>query len=199
MSTAKPALLTGTSSEYLGKRALPRILSERANIVVLGPDGAGKTSVACLLAGEDLLYLDTRETQNALVDYVSKGEWADPMLDVEALVLDGPIWLRNRPAAVSAFSGLMRRRREAGKRTYVCQSDSDGSVEQLIAAMEPGSLVIIGLRFPKGARGRLRFARRMCDEMGLARSLARGADQLDPWGYDRVIEYLKEQEKRQRS
>jgi len=194
VSTSKPALLTGTSSEYLGKRSLPRILQERVNIVVLGPEGAGKTSVACRLAGDDLLYLDTRQTQNALVDYVSKGEWAAPMLEMKALVLDGPIWLRNRPAAVSAFCGLMRRRRDAGQHTFVCQSDSDGSVEQLIAAMEPGSLVIIGLRFPKGARGRLRFARRMCDEMGLARALARGADQLDPWRYDGVVEYLKRQD-----
>jgi hypothetical protein len=171
---------------------LPRILQERANTVVLGPEGAGKTSVACRLAGEDLLYLNTRQTQNALVDYVSKGEWAAPMLEVESLVLDGPIWLRNRPAAVSAFCALMRQRRDGGRRTFVCQSDSDGSIEQLIAAMEPGSLVIIGLRFPKGARGRLRFARRMCDEMGLARTLARGTDQLQPWGYDRVIEQLKQ-------
>ena len=75
----------------------------------------------------------------------------------------------------------------------MCQSDTDGSVEELIATMEPGSLVVIGLRFPKGERGRLRFARRQCDRLGLPKSLARGTDQLEPWGYDRVVAHLKSQ------
>lgn len=191
--SAKPALLTGTSSEYLGKRALPRILRERSIVVMLGPEGSGKTSVARRLAGRGHLYLDTRDTQNALVDFVAKHRWHEDLVRAEALVLDGPAWLRNRPAAVNAFCELIRRRQHHGRRTFVCQIDSDGSVEELIAAMEPGSLVVIGLRFPKGARGRLRFARRMCDQLDLPRAAARGTDQLEPWGYARVIDYLRNQ------
>lgn len=192
MPTAKPALLTGTSSEYLGRRALPRILRERSIIVVLGPEGSGKTSVARRLAGEGHTYLDTRETQNALVDYVASRSWAGGLVDAPALVLDGPIWLRNRPAAVTALGELLRRRLEAGRRTIVCQSDSDGSVQELIKSMEPGSLVVIGLRFPKGVRGRRRFARRICDRLGLPRSAARGTEQIEPWGYEPVIRSLHE-------
>lgn len=192
--TAKPALLTGTSSEYIGKRALPRILSERASVVVLGPEGSGKTSVAMRLGQHpDVppLRLDTRAVQDALVECISARRWRPDLIEAPAIVLDGPVWLRGRPGAVKALCQLLQARQTANRRTIVCQNDTDGSVEELIAAMEPGSLVVIGLRFPKGERGRLRFARRQCQKLELPKSLARGTDQIEPWGYDRVVAYLK--------
>lgn len=196
-----PALLTGTSSEYLGRRPFPRILAERAIVVVMGPCGSGKTSVAKQLANAplagrqlpgELLHLDTAQVQNALVERVALRRWPDHLLNARALLLDGPVWLRNRPAAVAALKELAMARAERLRRTLICQSDDDGSVDAFVQTMEPGTMAIIGLRFPKGARGRLRFARRVCDELGIERSAALGADALEPWGYAAVIAHLSE-------
>jgi hypothetical protein len=73
----------------------------------------------------------------------------------------------------------------------LCQCDEDGSIDELIAVMRPGSIAVIGLRFPRGKRGRLRFARRVCEELGAPREAARGTDQLEPWGYSRVVESIR--------
>ena len=189
---ATPAFITGTSSEYLGKRPLPRVLRGRRAVFVLGPSGVGKSSVARRIAGPRALTLDTREVQNALVEQVALGGWSAELLDAPELILDGPVWLRHRPAAVEALRDLLKTRARGGHRTLVCQLDSDGSIHEVVAEMEPGSVVVMGLRYPKGPRGRLRFARRMCDAIDLPRTAARGTDIIDPWGYDAVVEMLAE-------
>jgi hypothetical protein len=199
----RPALLTGTSSEYLGRRPLPRILRERPIVVVLGPAGVGKTTVAMRLATQDqepdrrgrigeIVHLDTAAVQNALVERVATRRWPDRLVEAKALVLDGPVWLRNRPAAVGALKELLLARAEAGRRTLVCQSDDDCSIDVLMAAMETGVMAVVGLRYPKGTRGRLRFARRVCDDLHVPRTAARGTDLLEPWGYAMVIARLSE-------
>jgi hypothetical protein len=200
---ARPALLTGTSSEYLGRRPFPRILRDRHTVVVLGPGGVGKTAVAQRLANPagiadgravpigELVYLDTNAVQDALVARVATRAWSDRLVEARSLVLDGPVWLRNRPAAVAALCELIRARADACRRTLIVQNEEDCSVDTLIASMEPGEIVVIGLRFPKGPRGRLRFARRACDELGIARTAARGTDLIEPWGYARVIDFLR--------
>lgn len=181
---------------------MPRILRERHVILVLGPKGVGKSSVAQRLASLDLpcakgvLCLDTRQLQDALVVQVGARGWDPRLLEVPALVLDGPVWLHNRPAAVRALCELLRIRAERGLRTLVCQSDHDCSIDVLMGALEAGSSVVVGLRFPKGTRGRLRFARRVCEELDIPRSLARGSDLLEPWGYEAVIAYLAARKRR---
>lgn len=186
-----PALLTGTSTEYLGRKPWPRVIRERQVIFVLGPEGVGKSSVARCLAGEPARVLDTRELQHAVLERVRRGRWAPELLEARALVLDGPVWLRHRQGLVDLLVELLRARLEARRRTVVCQSDNDGSAEALIGAMEAGSLVVIGLRFPKGKRGRLRYARRVCDELEIPREAARGTELLEPWRYDRVADHLR--------
>ena len=59
--------------------------------------------------------------------------------------------------------------------------------------LKVGTTALLALRFPKGAPGRLRWARRMCDELGLARTCAHGTDQLDAWSYDGVLTWLRDQ------
>lgn len=189
-SRATPALLTGTSSEFLGRRPWPRVLRERQVVVLLGPQGVGKTVVAEQIAGVDAVRLDTTALSDALLRRVREGGWG-ACLEPAALILDGPVWLRGRPGVVELLRELVDLRRREGRRTVLCQRDCDGSIDELIAVLKPGTHVVIGLRFPKGPRGRMRFARALCDVLGAPREAARGTDQLDPWRYDRVVEVVR--------
>jgi len=192
-----PALLTGTSTEFLGRRPLPRVVRERRTAMLLGPSRVGKTSVALRLATMDhrdpagATYLDTLQLQGALLARVREGAWSASMLERPSLVLDGPVWLQNRPGAVAMYVELLAARARAGRRTFVVQSDDDGSIQELIGAMGAGAIVVIGLRFPEGRRGRMRFARRICVDLGLPEAAAIGTAQLDPWGYDSVLAHLR--------
>ncbi len=185
-----PALLTGTSSEFLGRRPLPHVVRRRLATVILGPEGSGKTTVAMRLVGSGVLRLDTRAVQAALVERVSMRGWAHELREAPALVLDGPVWLHNRPAAVDCLAELVRHRIAQGKRTAICQSDCDGSAHLLIEPIGLGQVVLVGLRYPKGRRGRKRFAARCCDELGLPRLAARGTEAIDDWSYESVLRYL---------
>lgn len=193
----QPALFTGTSSEFLGRRALPRVVRDRPVVFVMGPDGSGKTRVAEKLARVGVSKrarprrLDSRELQRAVIERIKRGSWPARLRRAKSLVLDGPVWLRNRPAVVDVLYELLNERIRNGGRTILVQSDADGSVELLMGKMETGSLVVVGLRFPQGPRGKLRFARRMCGELDLPRDAARGSQHIQPWRYARVITYLE--------
>jgi len=158
--------------------------------LVLGPEGVGKTTVAMKLAGPGSLRLNTRQLQTALVERVQMRAWSREFIDAPALVLDGPVWLQNRPAAVECLGELIRQRAGLGRRTLVVQPDSDGSAHLLADELAAGELVVLGLRYPKGRRGRLRFARRICDELGIPWHAATGTDELGVWNYARVIKKL---------
>jgi hypothetical protein len=182
-----PSFVTGTSAEYLGRRPLPRVVRERAAVVVVGPPRSGKTSVGVRLAGDGALVLDTRQLEEAVVDRIRSGVWRAEIAAAAALLLDGPVWLADRSGVVAVLVELLQLRQAAQRRTVVCQSDVDGSVSALLVAMPPGSIAMVGLRFPIGPRGRLRFARALCDTLGLPRARARGTEVLEPWDYPAVL------------
>ena len=164
--------------------------------MVLGPAGSGKTSVACRVAslgqsGGPVLRLNTAELQREVVSRVRFGEWSSGLKEAHALVLDGPMWLRQRHGVVSVLCELLSDRAKDGLRSCVVQSNDDGSIEALMGGMAAGSMTVVGLRFPMGPRGKLKFARGTCDDMEIPRWAARGTDEIGPWSYSRVIGYLR--------
>ncbi len=187
----KPAFLTGTSSEFLGKKPWPRVVRQRRVVVVIGPEAVGKTSVAQRILGVNALRLNTHQVQESLIRRVREGAWPEEMLASEGLMLDGPVWLRGRLGVVELLKELLVRRARAKLRTLVVQSDSDGSIDELIGVMPPGTLAVIWLRFPKGKRGRLRFARRVCRDVGAPEQAANGTENMQPWRYDQVVDAVR--------
>lgn len=189
-----PALITCTSSEYLGQRPLRRILRDRSVVVILGESGTGKTSVARRIAedgpGPEVV-LDACGLHDELVARARNDAWSPRIAGAGTLVLDGPVFVRTRPAVAKFLKELFDLRIAAGLRTVVCALPQDASLEPVLAGVPVGARVTIGLRFPNSRSGRMRFARRVCDGLGLERSAARGTDLLEPWGYQSVTQELR--------
>ncbi len=184
------ALVSGTAAEYVGRRPLPRALLARPLVVVAGPEGVGKTTVALRVAGEGARRLEGGELHRATVDRVRRRWWPDHLTGPEPLVLDGPVFLAQRPAAAAALQELIHQRVEHGYRTIIVEGAiRDGSLGLLMDAVPPEQRVTVMLRFP-GVRGRARFARRVCEELGLPWRHARALDGLEPWSYAAVREAL---------
>lgn len=159
-------------------------------IFLLGPSGSGKTSVALRLLQPNT-YWDRGSLEDALIERVRTREWPDAVKSSANLVVDGPVWLQNRPAVVRELGELLRTRASAGLRTVVSQPDHDGSLNLLMDKIEPGLSVVLALRFPKGRRGRLRFATRQCEKLQIPKIAAKGSELLEPWGYAQSIAHLE--------
>ena len=184
------ALLGGTSSEYLGRRPLPRLLVERSFVLVLGPRGVGKTSVARRVLTKNALVLKGTGLHDAAAAAVRRGKWTEELLAAKGLLIDGPTLLSRRPGVTRLLQGLIRERSSRGNRTVVCQGEGDDSVLLLVQESEVQNQVTLNLRYPQG-RGKVRFAARVCEELGIDRRYSRVVQPEDHWTYLKVIRALK--------
>jgi hypothetical protein len=180
-----PALVSGTSQEFVGGKPLPRVIRSRTMVFLLGPAGVGKTTVAKSLAGNDALYLSDAQVLEALNTHARKRAWDEELLKYSSVVLECPCFLERRPAALQTLQRLLRVRSGGGRRTVICEADSGTPMEELMGAVHPGYRATVVLRFPVG-RGRMRFALRVCNELGLSADHAEATEELEPWTYAAV-------------
>ena len=191
-----PALVSGTSREFVGEKPLPKVIRSRTMLFLLGPAGVGKSTVAKSLGGPESVYASEQEMLQAINHHALKRSWSHSLEMASTLVVECPCFLDRRPAALQAMKALLRARSGGGRRTLICEPESGTSMEALMSAVHPGYRATIVLRFPIG-RGRKRFAHSVCDELGVSRSLARKTDQMDPWSYLGVIALIEQRSREQ--
>lgn len=182
---APSALVTGTSTEFLGRKPHPRAVRARPLVFVLGPPGVGKTEVARRLAGSPHLELTERELLEIVAARTKTRRWDPAVLHADSLVLDGPVLLGSRPGFARALTALLGVRARAGRRTVVTEAVDRSPLAPVAEGIDPDLRATVVLRFPVG-RGRRRFARKVCAELGLDVARARGVHDLEPWSYDAV-------------
>jgi len=169
----------------MGKKPLPRSIRDRQMVFILGPTGVGKSSVALALAGPNKKLLSESDVLSAINHHVRSRAWPPDILQAPALVIECPCFLNRRPAALEGFQDFVRQRAGGGRRTWVVEAKSGSAMESIMAAVHPGYRATLLLRFPVG-RGRLRFAKRICDELGIAGSHAQSTVDLDSLTYEKV-------------
>ena len=190
-----PALISGTSSEFLGGKPLPRAVRDRPLVFLLGPRGVGKTQVAHRLVGAQTLHLYERALLDAVSMQVRQRAWPDRLDTLPELILEGPSFLPHRPGLAGALQSLVSTRAEAGLKTIV--TDAEGaSALGLMEGVAPELRATVVLRFPVG-RGRLKLARQFCAQLGLDPRYAEQTLNLTPWSYASVrgrLEAIQEEE-----
>ncbi len=191
LDASDPAFVSGTSAEFLGAKPLPRATRGRPLLFVLGPRGAGKSSVARRILGQGALELSDADLSAAVAERPRRRAWSPLLVQAPALILDGPCFLERRPGVVRALAELLSQRARDGLRTAVTDPDDGSALRALADAVEVKLRATVLLRFPVG-RGRRRFATQICDELGLDRALARGTASLEPWSYGAVRALLLE-------
>lgn len=183
--------MSGTSTEFLGRKPLPRAVQERPLVFLLGPRGVGKTRVSQRLLGGAAALISARDTLEQTQHCLLQGEWSSLFLSSPRLIIESPCFLERRPAFRSALAKLLQTRVRGGRRTIVIEALDGISVQQvLLQVVPPTQRATVLLRFPVG-RGRQRFAARVCDELEISRVHVRAVKNLDPWTYEQVYTTLR--------
>lgn len=179
------SFFSGTSSEFLGRRPLPRALQTRSVLFLLGPPGVGKTAVARRMLGTECLHIAGKSLLDVLSYQARYRRWPEEVRFARELMIDGPCFLTRRPAVQSALKGLLAARAQDRLRTAVCEAEDGSPLLSLMEGVDPDVRCTVVLRFPEG-RGRRRYAAQLCDELGMDRRIARTVVDLEPWTYTRV-------------
>lgn len=184
-----PAHLTRTSQEFLGRRALPRVIADRPVTYVLGERGVGKTSVGRRILGADALEIDAPRMRRLLVHAARNRSFPAEIRNAPALLIDDVEYLYGRFGAVDLLGELLRERSQQGRRTVLAQGALDGSITLLFGPVALAHRASVLLRFPVG-RGRRRHVVRACEARTLPFERAREAVTMEPWSYARVSTFL---------
>lgn len=185
---AAPAALAGTSSMYLRARYLPKVLRERRLVVILGPKGVGKASVARRVLPSGSLTLRGDALHEACNRAVRRRAWPKEILEAPGLFIKEPTYLQRRHGVTRLLGQLIESRVDWGLTTVVSEGQDDSAL-LLLDAVEPGQGVTLNLRFPKRG-GRMRFARARCEDLGLDPRLAARLEIEEPWTYLKVSRAL---------
>jgi hypothetical protein len=145
--------------------------------------------VARKVLGGQVLVLRGDRLDTEVVGAVRRRSWPEELVLAPALLIDGPSFLQRRPGVTRLLAQLLQVRAADGRKTAVCQG-ADESVMLLADAVDPDQRATVSLRFPQ-RRGRLRFAKRRCVELGLPPSSALELNIDEPWTYLKVIRALK--------
>ncbi len=184
-----PAFISGTSSEFLGRKPLPRSVRTRPVIFILGPKGVGKSAVARRLLGDDVLHMGSRELGNRMATTIRARRLDEELRLCHSLILDAPYFISRRPGYRRSIVQLLQKRVELGHRTILLESQDMASMQSLMDGVEIDNRATLSLRFPVG-RGRRRYALKVCDELGVSSSYARQMVNLEPWSYTAVRDSL---------
>ena len=190
------SFLTGTYTEFLGKKTLPKPFHLRPILFLLGPAGSGKTMVARNLMGQDTRLFLQKEVLKLLATRILLREWRSDLLDEPSLILEIPCFLEQRPQVMQFLSELFLQRAERGGRTVVLDAEDNASLHSLLECIDAKKRAILVLRMPEG-RGRYRFLAHVCREKGLPLRHARRLASVEPWTYKRVFTELEDLERQQ--
>ncbi len=157
-------------------------------VLVLGPRGAGKSAVARKILGGQPVVLRGDRLDTEAIGAVRRRTWREEFLLAPTLLIDGPTFLQRRPGVTRLLLQLVQARAEGQMKTAVCQGE-DESLLLLADAVEPHERATVHLRFPQ-RRGRLRFAKRRCVELGLPPAAALDLVIDEPWTYLKVTRAL---------
>lgn len=171
---------------------MPKIVQRRPIVFILGPPGVGKTKVALRLAQPDYAYFERTQIESEINGVAAGAGWTERICQTPAVVLDVPMYLDRRPGICRLVVDLINDRAARGLRTMLCQPAESRTIDSILASVDRNQIVVLGLRFPHGRRGRLRVARRMCEARNLDPEAARGTERIEPWNYAQVLAHLEE-------
>lgn len=187
------SFLSGTYTEFLGKKPLPQAFHNRPILFLLGPAGSGKTMVARSLLGKETLRFIQKEVLQLLATRILLRKWRTDLLEVPNLIVEIPCFLEQRPQVMQFLSELFLLRADRGVRTAVLDSEDNASLQSLLERIDSAKRATLLLRIPEG-RGRYRFLAHVCRQKGLPLRHARTLAQVHPWTYKRVFVALEDLE-----